>query len=54
MANMNLVDHGTALQTMYFLERDSKFVLRFNMNTKTLNKLKVKIEKQFPLNFQYC
>jgi len=46
-----MIDLGTQLQKLFFLERDSKFVLRYNLASKTLNKLKVKIEKQFPLNF---
>jgi len=44
-------DKGYALQKIWFLERDSKFVLRYNMHTKTLHKLKVRTDKAFPLNF---
>ena len=39
---------------MYVLERDSKIVIEYNIKSETVTRKQVKIDANFPHNFQYC
>jgi len=45
---------GFGVSTMYVLERDSKIIIEYNIKADTVTRKQVKIEANFPHNFQYC